>query len=92
MRNINHVAVWIAGVVQFMFGAGWYTLLGKTWMEGIGKDEVQLAAEIGHSPLPYIISLATGLVIAYTLAWLLPRSAPPRRRVAPKLARCSDWR
>ena len=73
MSNINHVAVWIAGVVQFMFGAGWYTLLGKTWMEGIGKDEVQLAAEIGHSPLPYIISLATGLVIAYTLAWLLPK-------------------
>lgn len=73
MNAINHVAVWAAGVVQFILGAGWYTLLGRAWMAGIGKDEVQLAAEIGHSPLPYIISLATGLVIAYTLAWLLPK-------------------
>ena len=73
MSTINHVAVWVAGIVQFMLGAGWYTLLGRAWMAGIGKDEVQLAAEIGHSPLPYIISLVTGLVIAYTLAWLLPK-------------------
>jgi hypothetical protein len=73
MRNINHVAVWIAGIVQFMLGAGWYTLLGRAWMAGIGKDEIQLAAEIGHSPLPYILALGAALVIAYTLAWLFPR-------------------
>jgi Protein of unknown function (DUF1761) len=73
MHAINHVAVWVAGIVQFILGAGWYTLLGGAWMAGIGKDEVQLAAEIGHSPLPYIISLSTGIVIAYTLAWLLPK-------------------
>ena len=73
MGSVNHVAVWVAGIVQFMLGAGWYTALSRVWMAGIGKDEVQLAAEMGHSPLPYIISLATGLVIAYTLAWLLPK-------------------
>jgi hypothetical protein len=73
MSSVNHVAVWVAGIVQFMLGAGWYTALSRVWMAGIGKDEVQLAAEMGHSPLPYIISLATGLVIAYTLAWLLPK-------------------
>jgi len=27
----------------------------------------------GHSPLPYVISFAAGVVIAYTLAWLLPK-------------------
>jgi hypothetical protein len=73
MSSFNHVAVWVAGLVQFMLGAGWYTLLGRSWMAGIGKDEVELAAEIGSSPLPYIMSLVTGLVIAYTLAWLLPK-------------------
>ena len=73
MSAINHVAVWMAGIVQFMLGAGWYTLLGPAWMAGIGKDEVQLAAEIGHSPLPYILALVAALVIAYTLAWLFPR-------------------
>jgi len=73
MSGINHVAVWVAGIIQFVLGAGWYTALGRIWMAGIGKDEIQLAAEMGHSPLPYIVSLATGVVIAYTLAWLLPR-------------------
>jgi hypothetical protein len=73
MRTINHVAVWVAGIVQFLLGAGWYTAFGQAWMTGIEKDEVQLAAEIGHSPLPYILALGAALVIAYTLAWLFPR-------------------
>ncbi len=73
MNTINHIAVWVAGIVQFLLGAGWYTLLGRAWMAGIGKDEIQLAAEIGHSPLPYILALVAALVIAYTLAWLFPR-------------------
>ena len=28
-----------------MLGAGWYTLLGRAWMAGIGKTKVQLVAE-----------------------------------------------
>ena len=73
MKAINHVAVWVAGIVQFLLGAGWYTLLAPAWLAGIGKTQAQLAAEHGNSPLPYIISLGTGLIIAYTIAWLLPR-------------------
>jgi hypothetical protein len=73
MQAINHVAVWVAGIVQFMLGAGWYTLLGPAWMAGIGKTKEQLAAEHGNSPMPYILALVAALVIAYALAWLLPR-------------------
>jgi len=77
VNAMNHVAIWVAGVVQFLLGAGWYTLLGPAWMAGIGKTEAQLQAEHGHSPLPYIIALGTALVIAYAIAWLLPRLATP---------------
>ena len=73
MSTINHVAVWVAGVVQFILGAGWYTLLGRSWLAGIGKTQEQIMAEHGNSPVPYLISLVTGLVIAYTIAWLLPK-------------------
>ncbi len=73
MNSINHVAVWVAGVVQFLLGAGWYTLLGSAWMVGIGKTQAQLMAEHGNSPMPYIISLVAALVVAYTIAWLLPK-------------------
>jgi hypothetical protein len=76
MNAINHVAVWAAGVVQFILGAGWYTLLGRSWLAGIGKTQEQVMAEHGNSPMPYIISLVTGLVIAYTIAWLLPKLGP----------------
>jgi hypothetical protein len=77
MNAINHVAVWVAGIVQFLLGAGWYTLLGQAWMAGIGKTEAQLTAEHGHSPLPYIIALGAALVVAYAIAWLLPRIGTP---------------
>jgi Protein of unknown function (DUF1761) len=76
MNTINHVAVWVAGIVQFILGAGWYTLLGPSWLAGIGKTQEQIMAAHGNSPLPYIISLLTGLVIAYTIAWLLPKLGP----------------
>jgi len=77
MNAINHVAVWVAGIVQFLLGAGWYTLLGQAWMAGIGKTEAQLQAEHGHSPLPYIIALGAALVVAYAIAWLLPKLGTP---------------
>jgi hypothetical protein len=73
MNGINHLAVWVAGSVQFLLGAGWYTLLGPAWMAGIGKTEAQLMAEHGHSPMPYIIALGAALVVAYAIAWFLPR-------------------
>ncbi len=76
MSAINHVAAWVAGVVQFLLGAAWYTLLGPAWMAGIGKTEAQLAAEHGHSPLPYVIALGAALVVAYAIAWLLPKLRP----------------
>ena len=73
MSAVNHVAVWVAGIVQFLLGAGWYTLLGPAWMVGIGKTEVQLVAEHGNSPLPYVVALGAALIVAYAIAWLLPR-------------------
>ena len=44
---------------------------------GNRQTETQLQAEHGHSPLPYIIALGAALVVAYAIAWLLPRLATP---------------
>jgi hypothetical protein len=73
VNTLNHVAVWAAGIVQFLLGAGWYTAFSRAWIAGIGKTQEQFMAEHGNSPLPYIIALVAALVVAYTLAWLLPR-------------------
>ena len=73
MAGINHIAVWVAGLVHFMLGAAWYTMFSKMWMAGIGKTETQLTAENAGSPAPYIIGIVAALVVAYAIAWLLPK-------------------
>ena len=73
MAGVNHLAVWVAGIVHFLLGAAWYMTLGKVWMAGIGKTEAQLVAENGGSPAPYIIGIIAALAVAYGLAWLLPK-------------------
>ena len=73
MGAVNHVAVWVAGIVHFIIGAGWYTLFGSFWLTAIGKTEAQIKADQPNMAIPLIIALVVAIVIAYTLAWLLPR-------------------
>jgi len=73
MAAANHVAVWVAAIVHFIIGAGWYTVLGPTWLAAIGKTEAQIKAEQPNMAIPLIIAFAVAVVIAYTLAWLLPK-------------------
>jgi len=73
MAGINHFAVWVAGIVHFMLGAAWYTAFSRPWLDGVGKTEEQLRAAQGSSPLSYIVSVAAGVIVAYALAYLIPR-------------------
>jgi high-affinity Fe2+/Pb2+ permease len=73
MGGINHVAVWLAGIVHFMLGAGWYTAFGPAWMAGVGKTEAQIKADQPNMAIPMVIAVVVAIVIAYTLAWLLPK-------------------
>lgn len=73
MGGINHFAAILAGLVQFAFGAVWYTAFSQAWLVGIGKTRDQLMAENGNSPMPYIIAVVTSIIVAYTIAWLLPK-------------------
>jgi hypothetical protein len=73
MSGINHIAVWVAGIAHFMLGAGWYMTLTKAWLTGIGKTEAQIMTEQPNTAKPMIIGFAVAVIIAYTLAWLLPK-------------------
>ena len=73
MGAVNHVAVWVAGILHFIIGAGWYTLFGKLWLNAIGKTEAQIQADQPNMAIPLIIAVVVAIVIAYTLAWLLPK-------------------
>jgi hypothetical protein len=47
MKNakISPVAVGLAGVLFWLFQAGWYTLFSRQWLAGVGKTMAELWEE-----------------------------------------------
>ena len=62
--TVNIWAVVVSGVAYFAIGAVWYMVLAEPWMKGIGKTR----DELGNSPVPYIASLVSEVLIAFGVA------------------------
>jgi hypothetical protein len=70
--GINYVAVAIAALAAFGFGAVWYMVLGRTWMHALGKTKAEIQADTGPAQaLPFIISIVALFVMAWMLAGLM---------------------
>jgi hypothetical protein len=70
--GISYLAILVASVVSYAFGAAWYMALGKQWMAALGKTEADVRGPDGKpSPLPFIIAFVAQLVMAYVLAGLI---------------------
>ncbi|GLQ11492.1 hypothetical protein GCM10007913_34240 [Devosia yakushimensis] len=65
---VNWLAVIVAAIVSFAFGAGWYMLLAKPWLAAIGKSREELEGDY----TPFIWSGLVLLVMAYFIALLTP--------------------
>lgn len=65
---VNWLAVVLATVASFAFGAAWYVSLSRQWMAALGKARSELNA--GHSP--FVWSVVVELVMAYFIALLTP--------------------
>ncbi len=83
MERINHLAVWVAAIVFFAFGALWYIMFSKAW-----------TAYIAH-PVPgpnaalYIGSFILGLILAYATAIALTRRPEDQTLQQGSALRCS---
>ena len=66
--GVNYLAILIATIAGFAFGAAYYMSLSKPWLAAIGKTKEQIAAEGKGSPLPFIISIVALAVMAVVLA------------------------
>jgi hypothetical protein len=64
--RINHLAVWIAAVVYYVFGAAWFTVLGPLWDSLLGKV-------MAATPMVFITSFVLGLILAYATAIAITR-------------------
>lgn len=65
---VNWLAIVLATVASFAFGAVWYMGLSKQWLNAVGKTKEELG--VGYTP--FIWSAAVELVMAYMLALLTP--------------------
>jgi hypothetical protein len=74
--NVNFLAILIAAVAAWVFGAVYYGLLGKAWIAALGETmETLKQKQAGKSGLakiaPFIISFVAELIMAYVLYGLL---------------------
>ena len=65
--GVNYLAILIATIAGFAFGAAYYMSLSKPWLAAIGKTKEQIAAE-GKGPMPFIVSIVALAVMAWVLA------------------------
>ncbi len=61
---VNWLAIALATVASFAFGAVWYMSLSRQWLEALGKTKDQL--QVGFTP--FIWSILVELVMAYFVA------------------------
>lgn len=64
--EIDWIAVVVAAVASFAFGAVYYMGLSKPWMAAVGKSEAELKAN--QSAVPFIVSGVAELVMACMLS------------------------
>ncbi|MGE0232913.1 MAG: DUF1761 domain-containing protein [Flavobacteriaceae bacterium] len=66
--GINYLAVFLAAVASFVFGAIWYMALSRQWQRAAGL-EGRLPGRKGFAAaLPFIISFVGELIMAHVLA------------------------
>ena len=66
--GVNYLAVLVAAIVAFVFGAVWYNILGRQWLLAQGKT-VEAGQPRGKPPLvQMVVTFVAQLVMAYVLA------------------------
>jgi hypothetical protein len=64
--GMNYLAILIAAVAGFAFGAVYYISLSKQWLAAIGMTKEALAAR--RSPVPFVVTIVALLIMAWVLA------------------------
>ena len=66
--TVDYLAVLVAAVAGFAFGAVWYMALGRAWMAALGKTEEEVQAN--SIPKVFVVAFLAQLVMAWLLAGL----------------------
>ena len=74
--NANFLAIFVAAIAAWFFGAAYYGALGKPWVAALGTSmeamKVQNAGKSGGAKAaPFILSFVAELIMAYVMYGLL---------------------
>jgi hypothetical protein len=72
--GLNFLAIVIAALAAFAWGAIYYMSLSKQWLAAVGITKEQM--QTGRSPAPFIISFVALIVMAWVLAGTLGHLGP----------------
>jgi len=67
--SVNWLAIILATVASWGFGAGWYMLLARQWMAAVGKKPEDINT---GDYTPYLWSVLCLFIMAYFVALLTP--------------------
>ena len=75
--GISYVAIVVAAVAAWVFGAAYYMALSRPWMAAAGLSKDMIAPHgKGPSPLPFILSFIGEFVMAVVLAGAIGHLGP----------------
>jgi hypothetical protein len=74
--GISYLAVLAAAGAGFVFGAAWYTTLGKQWVAAVGRSEEELRK--GGMAKRLVISAIAQLFMAVATAGVIGHFSPAR--------------
>ena len=70
--GMNYLAILVAAVAAFAFGAVWYMSLSKPWLAALGKTPQEIKSMTGQRPMtPFIVSAISLVVMAWVIAGLM---------------------
>ena len=64
--GMNYLAVLVAAIAAFVFGALWYSILGKSWLAALGRTE-----QPKPDPKVFVMTFVCQLVMAFMMAGLI---------------------
>lgn len=71
--KMNHAAVWVSIVLQFVIGFLWFgPLFGQAWMDLVGLDMSTIEADPAGAA-EWITNIISAVVSVYLLAWIFTR-------------------
>jgi hypothetical protein len=69
--GINYLAIALAAVAAFAFGAIWYSVLAQPWMAAVGKTKQDIKASGAPTAVLLLVTFIAQLVMAWVLAGVI---------------------